>query len=65
MMLALLQQLRDQKLIENIDYYFADYIARQGQLQTEEINDLAALFAALLSFANQQGHSCLFLTKTY
>ncbi|MEH8041566.1 exodeoxyribonuclease V subunit alpha [Gallibacterium anatis] len=63
MMLALLQQLRDQKLIENIDYYFADYIARQGQSQTEAINDLAALFAALLSFANQQGHSCLFLTK--
>ncbi|MDA3977466.1 exodeoxyribonuclease V subunit alpha [Gallibacterium sp. AGMB14963] len=62
-MLTLLQQLRDQAVIENIDYYFAKLIAQQGQHLSKQTNDLACFLAAQLSFLHQKGHSCLWLDE--
>lgn len=63
MMLALLKQLRDQEIIENIDYYFAKFIHQQGTTVDKPINDLATFLAAQLSFVHQKGHSCLLLDQ--
>ncbi|MGC6377927.1 exodeoxyribonuclease V subunit alpha [Bisgaard Taxon 45] len=63
-MLTVLQELKQQKVISEGDYYFAKLIAdKQDPALPIEKKNLAILLAALCSYSYQQGHTCLFLEK--
>ena len=60
-MLHLLTQLKNEKLISELNYQFAKFIDRQQQGfdYSPQQQNLAILLAALVSFNVMQGHSCV------
>lgn len=62
-MLAILQRLKQQKVISALDYHFAKFIDEKVNLPRSNESELLVLIAALLSFHTQQGSVCLNLNK--
>lgn len=60
-MLKLLFELKREKIISELNYQFAKWIAerQQGKEYTLLVQNLAILLAALVSYQVMQGHSCL------
>ncbi|TDQ58980.1 DNA helicase/exodeoxyribonuclease V alpha subunit [Mesocricetibacter intestinalis] len=64
-MLSILAQLKQQQLIGASEYYFAALIAEKQRPHnySAAVADLAVLLAALITFAQQRGNTCLFLNE--
>ncbi len=63
-MLGILQQLLKENVLNMADFYFAQFIAnKQSDSLPEPTKNLAILVAALASFSQQQGNTCLFLDE--
>lgn len=65
-MLNLLHDLKQDKIISELNYRFAKLInsKQQGLGYTEQQQQLAVLLAALVSYQTSQGHSCLRLDSS-
>ncbi|MDU8923943.1 exodeoxyribonuclease V subunit alpha [Pasteurellaceae bacterium LIM206] len=62
-MLNILENLKNEKVISESEYYFARMIADKQQKAPELQRNLAILLAALCQYSHQQGNTCLFLDE--